>query len=412
MKSFLRTAAYRLTSKRINEDKLDVAEISLKQNEVSYFSLSTNTVISFNHGGNTFYFRECPRVYAFRDYYIEAINAFFQGLGHQGISKEHFKQEIPIRLEFSETETARFKSYIGAKTESKGFIKALSQADKVAAGLGFSIWEKQAYDQSFFESFGIGDLERELYDIAVYFLWNMRAVASNYRTLKIVHSKRYSYFAAVRSVASKITAEEIGLGDMISDVRFCRISLDNGKVLFGVLSTAAPGNRMADIKPQAHCSLQKALTDLNFLDVLCYQPDHGRNNYNVQNKNGLYSVCAFDNDNPRSFFLMPQINASLSGCDAFVGNNGLILRPHLSQSTADSLIGADIAQLKQRLKPYLNVLQIQALCIRIKKMKKAIQKTQSENSRFLISDGDWDDSTVQEELSGKYGTSYFSCLFK
>ena len=51
MKAFLRTAAYALTRKRINEDKLDIIRISVREDRLSYFSLSTNPIISFEYEG-------------------------------------------------------------------------------------------------------------------------------------------------------------------------------------------------------------------------------------------------------------------------------------------------------------------------------------------------------------------------
>ncbi len=359
MKSFLRSAAYKLTTKRINEKALDVSRIELCSKKLNYFSLSTNPIISFSHDGKLWYFRECPPICDFNDYYLSAIDRFFKSLSMLGISEMHFKQSMPIRLNFSEKEIQDFKTYINEKIKRKSFIKALSRSDKVAARLGFSIWENQKYGAVFFASFGLSELKSELWDIAVYFLWCMRSAAMAYKKQKIARGKRHSFFGAVRSVASRIVAEEMGLEHLITDARFCTLALDDGENLFGVLSPSADGCRMLDIKVKANEDLKKELWNLALLDAICNQPDHGANNVNVAEKDGSYTICAFDNDNPKTFFPSLSPFAIPEGFDA---------------QTVKKLQSLDVKRLKKRLSPYLNFLQLFALESRIKKIKKQIKQ--------------------------------------
>lgn len=394
MRRFVRSAAYKLTKKRIAEKKLDIIDLELSRNEVLYFNLSSNPIMSFKYKDKLCYFRECPSLQKRADYYRSAVDNFFETLGNLGISEEHFKQEIPIRLSFDIEETESFKDIINRKTSDKSFIKALYNADIITEKHGFSIWETPNCDEKLLAKFLLSDIDKSLYDLAVYFIWYMRSAATRFKSMKIACGKKHSFFAAVRSISSRIVAEELGLSRMITDARLCRLRLGKESIL-GVLSDSAAGTRMSDtaIKP---CGVfQKELTSLALLDAICNQPDHGPNNYNVCADG---TVCAFDNDNPRTFF-------PTTGVSSVLTSNGMINRPLLDKKLAEKLAQLDKKSLNNRLKPYLNLLQRKALFSRINKINKAIIKS---GVAFLADDTQWSDATVKEELSGKYGNTYLT----
>ncbi|MBO5790187.1 MAG: hypothetical protein J6R40_03430, partial [Clostridia bacterium] len=358
MKRFLREAVYRLTAKRVDEDALEAVVIRLRENDISYFNLSTNPILSFCHEGKLYYFRECFSLEKKEAYLRAAVASFFHTIHRQGIAKEHFCQEIPLRLHFSDDEVARFKDYIDAKMASGAFVKTLSRTDETAQRLGFSIGGSMDYDASFFDSFALHDLDKTLYDIALFFLWYMRSAALQYKMLKIARGKKRSYFNAVRAVSSRIVAEELGCERLITNLSFCRLTLDSGRSLFGVLSDTADGERMADTDVAPSGSLQRELLILNALDVICHQPDHAPNNYNLKVLSDSLTVCAFDNDNPRTFFPLTAIHLSLSSCAPLADKAGTMLRPYFPKAFAESLQRVDTKRLTKRLKPYLNSLQI------------------------------------------------------
>lgn len=407
MKQFLRDCIYALTRKRVDEASLVSCEIKLRRQELSFFNLSTNAVLSFMYEGALWYFRECPKILAAEIYWQTAIENFFESLDRLHISKEHFSQKIPITLEFGELETAFFHEYIASHQKDKSFRKALANVDRIARSVRFSIWEKQTYDCSFFEAFALDDLPESCYNIAVYFLWNMRAAAANYRQQYIVHGKYHSFFAATKAIASQIVAEELGLNRLITSSRWCRLTIEGGKTYFGVMSASAAGNRMLDRQITPNGSLQKELLDLHALDVITHQPDHGPNNYNVSIDGDQYRICAFDNDNPLTFFPFFSVRRSLAGCRPFVDDNGMVALPFLDEATAKALRCVDVKRLKKRLKPYLNDLQIAALIYRLKKVNQAIDKTQA-HRRFLLESTAFNEETVRVELNGGYGVTYLS----
>ena len=69
-----------------------------------------------------------------------------------------------------------------------------------------------------------------------------------------------------------------------------------------------------------------------------------------------------------------------------------IQRPHMDRSLAETLLRLDPRKLRLLLKPYLNVLQIAAVNTRIRRLNRAIVKTQAQNPGFLIDE--WTMDTV------------------
>lgn len=409
MRFFLRNIAYYLTKKYIREDSLEIKEIHIDQKDISCFNLSTNSIISFEYDGFLFYFRECAEVRGKIDYFKTEISCFFDNMGYIGVPAEHFKEHLLIRVVFSDEETRDFEVYIRHKMADSRFIKRLSRTAAICRKINFSIWNKYLQtDNTFFDMFGLSDLEPRLFDIATYFVWCMRSAAVRYQTLKLAHGKQHSFFQAVRAFSSYVVAEELGFAHMITRPWWCRLHLSNGQTLFGVLSESAPGERMKDAEPICDSGLQRALLNLNLLDVVCNQPDHGPNNYSVCRRDGVCSVCAFDNDNDQTFFPFLHIDRNLSGCSPFINGNGIVNRPGLDAETVKKLNALNVKALKKRLKPYLNGLQLLALDVRIKKLKKAVRNTCAIDDGFLQNTEDWDERILKKELSGVYGETYLT----
>lgn len=406
MVGYIRTIPYMLTYKRIDEEKLEIIRIKIFKKDVAYFNLSTNKIASFYHDGALYYFRECPKVLSKKEYFTSAVTEFFNSITQLGIDEKHFKQEPPIRIEFSNEEIEAFRCYMNENMKSKKFISCLSQTDIHANKIGFSIWDnKISLDKTFFEGFGLYHIEKVLSDIAVHFLWCMRAVARTYRTLKIARGQNYSFFNSARAMSSEIVAKALDLGHMITASVWCLIEYEDGATQFGLLSQAAPGTRMKDTVVSCSGGLQRELINLNLLDLISYQPDHGPNNYNVEIGDDC-RVVAFDNDNAKTFFPNIKVTTTLAGCRPLINRKGFIDRPYFDKKVFEKLVGLDDKALNNDLKPYLNVLQRRALLIRMKKVIRSISKTQSVNNRFLLDASNWSIQTAEEEMSGVYGNTY------
>ena len=89
-----------------------------------------------------------------------------------------------------------------------------------------------------------------------------------------------------------------------------------------------------------------------------------------------------------------------------MNKKGIIDRPHFDADLALKIKNVNTKLLLKNLRPYLNFLQTASLVIRIKKLNRAIKKTQSVNSRFLIEDSEWNDTTLQSEIGSKSTLTY------
>ena len=411
LKILIKRIVFFLNSKRINIEDSDVITINISRNELSVFSLSTNPIISFKIGGNIYFFRECPQIFCKHEFFDRAIVRFFDFIDLQKVDKQIFKQKIPIRISFSKNEVDEFKEYISAIGTSS-FYEKLAQADKIADRVSFNIWTKQEYDGVFFSKFGMMQLPEHLFDIAILFIWNMRSSAILFHNLTVSRFDKYSFFNAAKTISSKIVAEEFGVPKLLVDAKIVYLMLDDNTKLLGVLTPKACGDRACDMIVDPDPSLQKELHDLFVLDNLCWQTDHGPDNYNIYRDNGTCHICAFDNDNPYTFLPIPYVNTNISGCSSFIDNNGKMKDSYISGQLLNGLEHVNLTTLKKRLKPYLNHLQVQALIHRVKIVKKSIMRAREDHELKAINDNECDKEILNNELSGAFGETYLTKLMK
>lgn len=409
MNRILRDVAYLFTMKRLDEKKMKSKRICLHGEDLTFFTLSTNSIISFDYEGVHYYFRESPKEMCFNDYYTYYINRFFFMIDKSDAIDKNFSQEIPISISFSDETIEKFRVYIDEKVKHRSFLKELSKADVISEKIGFNIWKNQKFDQEFFCRFGLDNLSEDLYEISVSFLWYIRSVANNYRRRNIVRGKNYSHFSAVRSLSSKIVADELGLGHMIPESCWCKLIIEDRDTLFGILCSEAPGKRMADTVIENPYKIQKELMNLNVLDVILLQKDHGPNNYNVDLNNVEDQlICAYDNDNPFTFFPIPTVKLSLSGCSPLVNKRGIIDRRYFDTQLAMKIKNIDYKNLLRKLKPYLNGLQRASLYVRFHKIDRAISKTGRTKNGFLLQEDQWNEHTAKSELGNEQVVTYLS----
>lgn len=377
MRQLLRRAVYQLTRKRVDEGALSPVTVHLNREEISCFALSTNPIWSFYDRGELYYFRRCPELGSRRAYYRRNVEEFFSSLNRLGIEAKHFRQEMPIALDFSPEQVAEFRDYVNRRLAQPRFWRILYRADRLWGGR--SIWDGQPFGEDFFRRFSMEDRGA----LGVYFLWCIRSAAINYPFLRIVRGKGYSHFGAVRAVASGVVAKALGLEHLLTDARYCLLKVSDGEEYLGILSPAAPGERMLDSGPEPTGELQRELSDLFLLDGLCHQPDHGANNYNVYLREGKLGVCAFDNDNPMTFF--PR------------GWKPVPPR-YVADTTVRALERLDWKSLNRQLRPWLNFLQRQAVRRRGKQLLCWSRQT------ALVTQ-QWNEETLARELRGDFGST-------
>ena len=397
---------YLLSYKQIDVNKMNIDSLVISSSQVSYFPLSMNTIKILNTSNGIYYFRECRRHLPFREFIDNQIDSFAD-LALKEISLDNFLQEIPFRTHFSEDEVNCFLLSLNKCKLSASFYDKIKKMDFYLKKEFFSPWKKKIkISREAMAKIGLDCIPDSCVDILSYFFLYINSSIVSYLFHDFIPIGQYETFSASRSIATYILAKKIGLERLVTPCKMIKLIID-GKTEYGVLCERAPGVRALDSNFEITPSLQRELNNLHLLDVICYQTDHFANNYNIINgEANETSVCAFDNDMDKTFF--PALNVCFEaayGGSAYV-RDGEINRAHVDVKTYEKMKQLDFADLEVVLSPYLNKLQIFCLKIRIKKLLKAIKNSVQLNSSFLIDEYQWTESSVAEELKGKYGMTY------
>lgn len=411
MKSFVKKILFFLSKKQVKLKNDGILKINLEKKSISVFSLSTNPIVSFDLDGQLFFFRECPKICEKYDFFKNAIFRFFDFIDQQKVDQEIFKEKIPIKISFSKEEITGFKEYIFNKINERSFFEKIIRSDRISVKVGFNIWIERSYDNSFFCDYGMGDLPQNFFDIGVLFLWHMRSSALSFKTQKISTFNGYSFFCASKSISSKIVAEELGLAHMIVDAQPVYLFVDDIK-LFGILTPKAEGDRARDLKISVNSSLQKELHDLNWLDRISFQTDHGPDNYNVYCKEKSYHIVAFDNDNQYTFSPLTMITSTVGRWNRRNRSHNGVSHSVIGDHIFSCIINVDFEVLNKRLKPYLNQLQIVSLLYRLKHIRKILVREKKRGNLTVLKESDWNDNILQMELNGAFGETYLNILMK
>jgi hypothetical protein len=269
-----------------------------------------------------------------------------------------------------------------------------------------------------YDAIGLAKIQYVLSDELVHaFVWYCRSHIDAYNYCRFLNTEGWQTYNASRGIATYQLALLLGIDEYIPKTYYVNFNVD-GKRKFGSFMEVASGIHFDDyskldknrvITPR----IQRALTTLNLLDAITYEKDHRLNNYNIvlDSTGCAVGVCAYDNDSPLCFSLFPSPHFTTSaGCVPII-KDGAFYRPHCDRKIANRLMSITNKDISNALNPYCNKLQIWACQQRISRLKKAIQLSKKLNPNFLIDENGWSETTVEDELSGKYGKTYL-CLLK
>ena len=221
----------------------------------------------------------------------------------------------------------------------------------------------------------------------------------------------YQTVETSKLVASKEMSNLIGLKDMMPSVRYIRIRLDNGIEKFGLFQERAVGvgykvpdqqYRKEHITPE----FQRTINNLSLLDVINYERDHSPNNYNVVLKDSMIvGICSYDNSGSGCMGLHRDVDfRSLKNNSEYIHpKTGMVNRPYIDKNTADTVLSLKRKDVLNALNSSVSVFQAYCAWERVKKVKKAIRLTMKNNPSFALSNNQWNEQTIEEEISGKYG---------
>lgn len=360
----------------------EATAIDCRPEDITVLTATSNNVLKIAHEGKTLFFRQCRRHTEIHEYVQTLIDEYYCS-GELQKDRETVEKSLAQRKNFS-------------KFVNMGMTNDISSGVYRFCMGGAS------------ELIGIVNDDAELNDRLRDFAQFVWGELYAYKLNAGIKTGAYQTYNAVRQIATKRIADLFGLSELVPRTEFAVLNISDGRRLFGTVMEAAPGTILERESAQKRRSivtprLQHALNDLNFLDALCHEKDHRPGNYTVvMTGNKAESICAFDNDSPMSFGLGSASFESYMNCSPYILRHSLN-RPYIGEKIVKILSANHIDKLCQATKDLLNPVQLTALKRRFRALQKAASMLRPHTA---LSDEEWNDETVREELGGAFGKTY------
>ena len=365
--------------------------ISVEYKDLLIEKNTTFNVCKLNIQNKEYYFRECKKHVKFEEYLRNLINEYVDSL----------EDNNPLKLEFLKVRNTLMKPDVMRKLFRMGIVN--DRSSKISyffKSNDISIW-------------GIQELENielnELKDLFQY-LWGE---IYSYRLNAGLKKGLYQSFNASKSLATKRIADLLGIGYLIPEIELVKLVFPDGNEKIGTLMSAvngiAPKKMLYAEKQKITPKFQRDCNSLNVLDAICHERDHRPGNYFVRlNSNGeVDSLEAFDNDAPMTFSLTGNINlVTYWGSSPLLLSDGALNLVRVDKKLAQKILKLKDEEIVNSLKLILSKIQVWFVCKRIHKMQKAIKHTMQKSADFFISDTEWNEKTIKEELSSDTINSY------
>lgn len=362
--------------------------IKLDYSQFKYLIHSTYNVARVDVDGRCGYFRECRKHREPHAYLNEIISDYFKFVSHCHNSEI---LELEMKRYLSDNDNLNKLLRMGVKNDPKSRIAKFFQNPGHSSVIG--IPDKHS-----------NELDKELVDL-LQFLWGE---ILTYNMCIKYKMGEYQTFNTNRQIATYQLARMLKIEYLIPTTRYVRIVFPDGKEKIGTLMDVAPGilpeKLQNDIRQKIDPMLQKKMSELCLLDLICRQTDHrpGHDgNYCVSfNNYGLVNaVQAFDNDAPTSFTLSRRINFTTSArTSPFIGQDNNIIYPYLSKEVVETLNCLKKQDINQCVGVYLSRMQCYYVWLRLNNLQRIIQKNFTLNHIILLNKYQWTFDTVQNEL--------------
>lgn len=379
---------------------LDISSLSLQYidlNEITYIC-STSNILSYSYQGKKYFFKECRRHTEFKLYVADTVADYFNL-----ICKYNAKDKIRNIIECDTNKTHNLKrlrkinEFCYRDYSVNNFYDGWDTSRIGFPGL-FSTYV-QGKDMEVIEFMNCYFVE---------FLKYIRNEIYNFDANRYVCNDDYQLFLSSNSIATKKLAELLKIGNLITNVRYVRLIIDGKTEKIGIVTEEAkdicplhlPMLKKTKISP----NFQRRLLILHIFDTLCFQRDHKQENYYVKlsDEEIVDDLEAFDNDSPMAFSPLPMVEVMTSMRCSPIIMNGKYNRPFVCESFVRTLLEINEKKIIDVLKEDFSWMQIYMLILRLKKLQDAIRNANS------ISEDEWDETTIAEELSGKYGNTYLN----
>lgn len=215
------------------------------------------------------------------------------------------------------------------------------------------------------------------------------------------------------SLAAVRIAEILGLSGLTVKTEYIEIELPSGEKKQGIVMDCAQGVPFEKLRLLENKSvspfLQLNLSSLMILDALCAQRDRSVGNYfTVLSENGdIIGISAYDND--LSFDSYIDLKSRNFVLPPILCKDGMLSLPHMDKTLAHKILNLTCEDIRCCLKDLLNDSQIDATINRMRQIQDAIRQSVTKKPMFLLDPLEWNNQTINDELSIDNGT-YFKAF--
>lgn len=347
-----------------------------------------NNIRVIDFGGKFKYFKECKKKQSINDEVERIINDYFS----EYLTRYSFRDKLLL------SETLRDKD---------NFEKFIN--------LGF-LWERKSslskYLRGEVDSSELGvpsDVAHKLsISLKNFFLYSSRELVQRCISSDIDEGD-YQTNLAAKQLATYKLAKYLGIDNVVVKSEFVRLITDGGEKI-GVITDRASGDelpRLQNKNLKIHPNLQLELTNLQILDTITNELDHSPLNCVFKVKDGqITGVMAFDNEG--SFGLNKDLKKRLiwGKISPILNEDNKLNLPYMSKKLSEKILNTTDKDIDIIFKGVLSNDQISSFKIRFDKLKNAVIDKIKNDKKFLLSDEEWSDDTLKEELSGLYGNTY------
>ena len=226
----------------------------------------------------------------------------------------------------------------------------------------------------------------------------------------------YHCYTTAKVLATEAMARLIGLEDLIPHAQYVKLVVTDAenRVIFGNFMEKAHGICAMDIPGHQRRALltpdfQRAMLNMNLLDVITHEQDHSPNNYNVvMDDSGLAAgISVYDNNGVGTFSMSIGIDyETYKRCSSFLRADGTVNRPCLDKTVANAVMLLTWKEVKDTLSPWLSKTAVWCTWNRIVALQRAIKRSIEINPDFLLDRESFAEESIEDELSGRYGKTY------
>lgn len=379
--------------------KMDQTKI-IELTAISDYNISSNITFKIKEKGREGYFRPC-RIHNKMTNYIEIlVNEYF-------------------RVVYTEEDSENLKNLITSDLKNSNNYKLFLNLP--------SVYEQHSLEMrnmsfSQFNLLGLPSLCEVLWSNKIGFVKYCKGGLEDYKNNIYLNHRSFHNFNLNRQFATRALAEILGISEIIPKSEIV-------KIYFGKDRYEMTGTLMAEAGDANPCKISlkkrngytksfvRQISNLEYLDAICYQLDHRLGNCNVViNHDKIEGLMAFDNDAPMTFFPFLYVpKTTYCRCSSVIVEFNRINRPYIDSILYQKLNSVKFCDIRKKLGSYLTYMQLFALYCRVVIVRNAIQNSIRLNLLQVVRDSEWnyiDENKYFDVEGGGYGMTYLKYFLK